>query len=130
MVKNDNHLKSTHIDNESGHSKATKRLEGSSLHKEIDHNRTTLMLLIVCILFLMAEIPQAVLMFISIFNQDFYYDVYKPLGDLMDIFVLINYSINFLLYCAMSKDFRKTFSCYLKKIFPFIKHEIKVETIS
>lgn len=35
--------------------------------------------------------------------------VYERLGDIMDFLTLINNSINFLLYCGMSKQFRDTF---------------------
>ena len=37
------------------------------------------------------------------------YDCYMPLGDLMDAMALINSAINFILYCIMSRQFRKTF---------------------
>ena len=79
-------------------------------------DRTSLMLFIVCFLFFIAEFPQAILIFISILSETFYYEVYKPLGDLMDISVMINYLINFILYCSMSKEFRKTFSSYFKLV--------------
>ena len=81
------------------------------------NNRTNLMLLIVCFLFLITELPQAFLIFFSILNRHFYDEVYKPLGDLMDVGVLVNYSINFILYCSMSKAFRIAFInffCLLK----------------
>jgi hypothetical protein len=87
--------------------------------KESDHNRISIMLLIICLLVLIAELPQALLIFISILNNDFYLDVYKPLGDLMDMCVLISYSINFILYCSMSQKFRSTFSLYLAVYFRF-----------
>jgi hypothetical protein len=35
--------------------------------------------------------------------------VYVNLGDVLDILVLINNGINFILYCSMSKQFRDTF---------------------
>lgn len=85
--------------------------------KETDHIRTTIMLIIVCGLFFIAEIPQAILLFISIFDFDFYFNVYKPLGDLLDILVLINYSISFLLYCSMSQAFRDTVRSLFKSFF-------------
>jgi hypothetical protein len=39
--------------------------------------------------------------------------VYVNLGDLLDILVLINNGINFILYCSMSKQFRDTFVAVL-----------------
>ena len=83
---------------------------------EIDNLRATLLLIAVCTLFFIAEFPQAILLFISIFNQEFYFNVYKPLGDLMDILVLINYSISFLLYCIMSREFRNNFVLCVSKL--------------
>ena len=76
---------------------------------------TNTMLLIVCSLFLITEFPQAILIFISIFDANFYNSVYKPLGDLMDVLVLINNSINFILYCTMSNEFRQVIYNYFKK---------------
>ena len=72
--------------------------------------RTTLMLTIVCILFLITEFPQSILIFFALFkDESFYQNAYMPLGDLFDIIALINNSINFLLYCVMSRAFRNTF---------------------
>lgn len=41
----------------------------------------------------------------------------------MDIMALINSSINFILYCAMSRQFRQTFQdmFHLKKVFGWIR---------
>ena len=79
-------------------------------NRAIENLRTTLMLTIVCILFLITEFPQSILIFFSLLMKDsFYKNVYMPLGDLLDIIALINNSINFLLYCAMSRAFRNTF---------------------
>lgn len=84
-------------------------------NKTKENLRTTLMLIIVCILFLITEFPQAVLILFSIIHGDpskpdsFYRRIYIPLGDLLDMLALINNSINFLLYCTMSRAFRNTF---------------------
>ena len=72
--------------------------------------RTTLMLTAVSILFLITELPQSIFILLSIImGNNFYDDAYMPLGDLFDIIALINNSINFLLYCSMSRAFRNTF---------------------
>jgi hypothetical protein len=72
--------------------------------------RTTLMLTIVCVLFLITEAPQSVLILFSILmDNQFYSNVYLPMGDVLDMLALINNSINFLLYCSMSRAFRNTF---------------------
>lgn len=73
-------------------------------------NRTTRMLLVVVILFLLTEFPQGILNLLSgILVTDFIDEVYVPLGDILDIITLVNNGINFILYCAMSKQFRDTF---------------------
>jgi G protein-coupled receptor 139 len=93
-------------------------------------NRTTTMLVAVVGLFQLTEFPQGVLtlgsIFVSefyqnvyspqgvltlgsIFVSEFYQNVYSPLGDLLDIMALLNNSINFILYCTMSSQFRRTF---------------------
>ena len=52
---------------------------------------------------------QGVLTLFAIFVKDFFRTVYWPLGDVLDIVALLNNSINFLLYCTMSGQFRRTF---------------------
>lgn len=77
--------------------------------KHNEHNRTTLMLLAVVVLFLITELPQGVLTILSSSIDGFFDRVYMPLGDLLDIVALCNNAINFVLYCGMSTQFRKTF---------------------
>lgn len=87
----------------------TKKLKPQKNSKTKENLRTTLMLVIVCVLFLITEFPQSILMFLSILIDNFYREVYMPLGDLMDLLALTNNSINFVLYCTMSRAFRNTF---------------------
>ena len=75
-----------------------------------DTSRTTVMLLAVIVLFLITELPQGVLILCCILLENFFHNIYIPLGDAMDIIALINSSINFILYCTMSREFRKTFN--------------------
>ena len=67
----------------------------------------------------MTEFPQGILAIFSIIFEEsnFHHNVYMKLGDLMDIFALINNSINFVLYCSMSRTFRKTFKKVLINMF-------------
>lgn len=76
--------------------------------RPLDTSRTTIMLLIVMVLFLLTELPQAILIVLSIILKGFFTNVYIPLGDAMDIIALINNAINFILYCSMSREFRRT----------------------
>ncbi|XP_030756446.1 sex peptide receptor-like [Sitophilus oryzae] len=80
------------------------------LYKENQSDRTTKMLLAVLILFLVTEFPQGILGQISALKGDvFLKECYNSLGEIMDILALINSSINFILYCTMSRQFRVTF---------------------
>jgi hypothetical protein len=106
--------------------------------RETENRRTTLMLVIVCVLFLVTELPQGAILllaFLSKTKSTYYYQIYQHLGkyffsrnkhnvilsclgDTFDILALINNSVNFLLYCFMSRAFRNTFKqtfCFLKK---------------
>lgn len=87
-----------------------------------ENMRTTIMLIIVCILFLITEFPQCIILLISqLWDPSYMSDVYMPLGDLFDILALLNNSINFLLYCSMSKAFRDTFYKVMFKYFSLRK---------
>ncbi len=74
-----------------------------------EHNRTTAMLVAVVLCFVIAELPQGTLAFLSGVDQDIFDHIYVPLGDVWDIIVLINSAVNFILYCIMSRQFRDTF---------------------
>lgn len=80
-----------------------------SSQRHTDPARTTSMLLVVIVLFLLTELPQGILIMCCIFLENFFENVYIPLGDVMDVLALLNNSINFVLYCTMSQEFRRTF---------------------
>ncbi|CAF3002219.1 unnamed protein product [Rotaria socialis] len=98
------------------------RLHGRKREKE--NRRTTLMLVIVCALFLVTELPQGAILFLTFLskhNSNYYFQIYQHLGDTFDILALINNSVNFILYCLMSKAFRDTFQqtfCFIQKFAP------------
>lgn len=79
--------------------------------KSKEHTRTNIMLVLVCALFFITEFPQGILALLSIIFEkyDFHANVYAKFGDTMDILALFNNSVNFILYCSMSRVFRKTF---------------------
>lgn len=91
--------------------KRRRRLSTSSnnIRRESRQAKTTRMLLVVIILFLLTEFPQGLLIVLSATVPGFFHGVYLPLGDLMDMIALINNSINFVLYCVMSTQFRTKF---------------------
>lgn len=74
-----------------------------------EHNRTTYMLVSVVLFFVITEFPQGILAMISGLNDHFFDDIYSNLGDVMDLLVLLNSAVNFILYCIMSQQFRDTF---------------------
>ena len=89
-----------------------------------EHNRTTYMLVSVVLFFVITEFPQGILAMISGLNDHFFDNIYSNLGDVMDLLVLLNSAVNFILYCIMSQQFRDTFRslfvgkwmCYYKQI--------------
>ena len=72
------------------------------------HNRTTIMLVIVCFLFLVVELPITLLSLLAMsLDENIYIDIYIPLVEFMDLSRLIYSSINLVIYCSMSSVFRK-----------------------
>lgn len=72
--------------------------------------RMTKMLLTLLILFLITEFPQGVLGLMSaLLGQRFFKKCYMPVSDIMDFFALLTSTVNFFLYCGMSKKFRQGF---------------------
>lgn len=74
-----------------------------------EHNRTTWMLVSVVLFFVITEMPQGILAMVSGLNERFFTQIYSNLGDIMDLLVLLNSAVNFILYCIMSQQFRDTF---------------------
>ena len=44
----------------------------------------------------------------AILGQQFFLECYNPVGEMMDMMVLTNSNTNFILYCLMSSQFKKT----------------------
>jgi len=86
---------------------STAKRQSKSKTREGSH--TTAMLVSVIVLFLITEFPQGVLALISGLKPIYFTTLYAPLGDVMDIVALVNNAVNFVLYCAMSRQFRQTF---------------------
>ena len=71
---------------------------------EEDQIRMTWILLVILSLFIVTELPQGLLALLSwILGEVFNYECYHQLGDVMDILSLTKSSINFVLYCTMSR---------------------------
>ncbi|XP_030385757.1 sex peptide receptor-like [Scaptodrosophila lebanonensis] len=106
------------------------RKNSKTLEKEKQTDRTTRMLLAVLLLFLITEFPQGIMGLLNtVLGDAFLMQCYFRLSDLMDILALINSSINFILYCSMSKQFRSTFTLlfrpkFLDKWLPVAQDEV------
>lgn len=84
-----------------------KSLKGARVEERMrTHRRTTIMLLAIICMFIIAELPQSILLLIGIFKKNFFSEEYILLGDTFDVLALINNSSNFIMYCAMSRQFR------------------------
>lgn len=77
-------------------------------NRQREHNRTTGMLLAVVALFLIIELPHGIFLIMMEINPDLQ-GAYLLLGEIIDTSTLIAFSINFILYTAMSRQFRTTF---------------------
>ncbi|KAL7648890.1 UNVERIFIED_CONTAM: hypothetical protein RMT77_000824 [Armadillidium vulgare] len=90
---------------------ATRRaaLTKKKAESEKQADRVTKMLLAILILFLISEVPQGILGLLYILPNSGFTSCYEKLGEIMDMLVLFNSAVNFLLYCSMSQQFRDTF---------------------
>ncbi len=99
-----------------------------------EHNRTTSMLVAVVLCFVIAELPQGILAFLSGVDSTIFVKIYVPLGDVWDIIVLINSAVNFILYCIMSRQFRETFKDvflkWCKNSFPKTPNGVQYSSIN
>ncbi|XP_062526276.1 neuropeptide receptor A13 isoform X2 [Bombyx mori] len=84
--------------------------DDSNTRRSSRTDRTTRMLLAVLGLFLSTEVPQGLLGLASAVAPDFFKNCYSMFGDLMDMLALFTSSVNFVLYCSMSRQFRCTFA--------------------
>jgi len=74
-------------------------------------DRTTNLLIVILVSFLISELPMGVLgMLSAILGKPFFMSCYVPVGEQMDVLALLNSSLNFILYCLMSSQFRNTLS--------------------
>ena len=94
--------------------------QGRISHRRCSDNQggsSTGMLLAVVALSVLTETPQGVLLLLGTVHLSVYLVVYQRLGDFLDTLTIFNSSLNFVLYCAMSNKFRKTFVDLFRKNF-------------
>nr|CDS19030.1 dro:myosuppressin receptor [Echinococcus granulosus] len=74
----------------------------------------TKMLLAVALMYILTYLPQSVMLILNRYmGRCFQVQVYERLGDMMDLMTLSNNGITFVIYCAMSTQFRHTFMTLL-----------------
>ena len=83
---------------------------GRAAGAESQADRVTKMLLAILILFLISEVPQGIAGLLVIIPGYGFLNCYMNLGDIMDMLVLFNSAVNFILYCSMSQQFRTAFN--------------------
>lgn len=92
----------------------SKKNQKSECKKLRDSNCTTLMLIVVVTVFLIVEIPLAVVTILHVLSSsvikeflDYYFA--NVLILFTNFFIILSYPINFAIYCGMSRQFRETF---------------------
>jgi len=79
-----------------------------------ESNVTTMMLVAVVGVFLLVEFPLAILVIVLMVDNTFVLDLLDArrrdiYEQLINLFILLSYPINFFIYCGMSQQFRDTF---------------------
>lgn len=96
----------------------------SECRKLRDSNCTTLMLIVVVTVFLIVEIPLAVVTILHIISSSSIseildYDIANILIVFSNFFIILSYPINFAIYCGMSRQFRETFKeLFIRGVIP------------
>lgn len=80
-------------------------------------DQTSTTLLAIVILFLICELPIAILLSLSLFNHDIYVNIVLKTYHLAHLMRLLNASLNFILYCSTSSLFRSTF---VEVFYPYV----------
>ena len=98
--------------------KMTLNMTSQQRHKH-QTDRTTRMLVAVLVVFLITEIPQGVVALLSgILGRQFFTRCYTTgMGEILDLLALFNSAINFLLYCSMSRAFRRAARAQFSQLF-------------
>jgi hypothetical protein len=85
--------------------------QGDSIQSQ--ENKITITLIAVVILFMVCQIPTAIALIYNLFHkpqEESYEDnIRLGLGNIFNFLVTINAACNFMLYCALSDKYRRTF---------------------
>lgn len=86
------------------------RVIGETTKQTKEQQHVTMMLISVVLIFLVCQTPQAILLLFSSYAQTHHIgDYIKIAGNVCNLLVQINASVNFLLYSYFSSKFRRTF---------------------
>lgn len=92
------------------------QLTNRSIHRKsrrncMEYNRTTLMLLMIVVIYVLTETPIAISAFLSGLQRAeshfFYFLLYSTVGDILDLLTVLNASANFFVYITMCTRFRR-----------------------
>lgn len=87
-----------------------RRRQAAGYHVSPAMRPTTPILSAIILVTLITEMPHAILSVLGgLLPPTYFENIYKNLGDLIDIFSLFNCITTFVLYCSMSQLFRETF---------------------
>lgn len=86
-----------------------------SQHNAQQENKITVTLIAVVVLFLICQSPTAVILIYTSFTEDAIPGsekdhIIRGLGNIFNLLVAVNASCNFILYCALSDKYRRTFA--------------------
>jgi len=86
----------------------------SECRRLAERNMTTMMLVVVVGVFLLAELPNALLFIVMIIDNTWELQILTAESSymaplLLNLFILLSYPLNFFIYCAMSRQFRDAF---------------------
>lgn len=96
--------------------KSREYLTVRAIEREKRMDRITTMLLAVLFLFLVNEIPQSVLIILTIvYGKRVFSDCYTQMGDILDILALVNSSLHLFLYYALSRQYRASLNQFICK---------------
>ncbi|XGW08913.1 hypothetical protein V3C99_011321 [Haemonchus contortus] len=87
-------------------------------------DRTTYMLIIMLVVFLVTELPQGFLALLNgVYTTDVNNYIYQHVGELFDLLSLVNCSVDFVLYCFMSSRYRQTFGHILIRVESWLRNQ-------
>ncbi|KFD53185.1 hypothetical protein D918_00749 [Trichuris suis] len=103
-----------------------KRLSSGAVNRSLrDYDKSTPMLIALLAAFLIAELPQGLLLMGTALFKDFRTKVYMKSGPFMDLLSLLNSAVTFVIYTSTSTTFRRVF---LTVFIPFFRSTVPYES--